>query len=366
MATGKKRDDHRGLREALRHPLRRELLKLVVERGELSPIGAAREVEKPVSTVSYHLRELAKEGAVALEEVGPEEGSSEQVYAPAAEIQGVASVRDAISPSAGESTKVTYDRFASFYDEANARNDYEMWLGEVLLPELEKHGLQKGWALDVGCGTGRAFEPLMARGWQIVGCDLSPGMLAEAARKFGSAVQLLELDARHLPPLSPGAGHPEEGAFDLALLLNDVINYLTESKDLELLFSGVRRNLNGDHGLFVFDANTVALFQANFASGLTEKLSEGGWEWRGLNERAEPGGFFEAQVSGHGAELHVHRQRHWPVEQMTAALEAAGLRCLAVLGQREEAGRVLLSDEPDEERDSKVVYIAAVADATTA
>ncbi|MGN6587525.1 MAG: methyltransferase domain-containing protein [Solirubrobacterales bacterium] len=366
MAAGKKRDDHRGLQEALRHPLRRELLKLVVERGELSPIRAAREVEKPVSTVSYHLRELAKEGAVALEEAGPEEGALEQVYAPAEEIQGVAPVREAIDSTAGESTKVAYDRFASFYDEANAQNDYEMWVGEVLLPALEEHGLRKGWALDVGCGTGRAFEPLLARGWQIVGCDLSPGMLAEAARKFGSDIQLLELDARDLPPLSPGAGPPDEGSFDLVLLLNDVINYLTEFKDLELLFSGVRRNLNRDHGLFVFDANTVALFQANFASGLTEKMSEGGWEWRGLSEGAEPGGFFEARLSGRGAEPHVHRQRHWPVEQMTAALEASGLGCLAALGQREEDGRVLLSDEPDEERDSKVVYIAAVADATTA
>jgi SAM-dependent methyltransferase len=366
MAAGKERDDHRGLQEALRHPLRRELLRLVVERRELSPIRAAPEVEKPVSTVSYHLRELAKEGAVALEEGGPAEDPLERVYVPVEEIQGVASVREAIDASKGESTKVAYDRFASFYDDANAENDYEMWLGEVLLPELEKHGLQTGWALDVGCGTGRAFEPLMARGWQVVGCDVSPGMLAEAARKFGSAVQLLELDARDLPPLSPGPGHPEEGAFDLALLLNDVINYLTEFRDLELLFSGVRRNLNREHGLFVFDANTLALFHANFASGLTEKMSKGGWEWRGLSQSAEPGGIFEAQVSGREAEPHMHRQRHWPVKRMTAALEAAGLRRLAVLGQREEGGRVLLSDQPDEERDSKVVYIAAPAGAATA
>jgi SAM-dependent methyltransferase/DNA-binding transcriptional ArsR family regulator len=366
MAAGKKGNDHRGLEEALRHPLRRELLRLTVERGRLSPIEAARQVEKPVSTVSYHLRELAKEGAVALEEADSAEGSLEKAYVPAEEIRGVASVREAIDPSAGGSAKVAYDRFAPIYDEANAQNDYEMWLGEVLLPELEKRGLQKGWALDVGCGTGRAFEPLLARGWQLVGCDLSAGMLAEAARKFGSAIQLFEFDARDLPPISPGPGYPEEAAFDLVLLLNDVVNYLTDARELELLFGGVKRNLNRDHGLFLFDANTLALFRDNFTSGVAEAVDEGDWEWRGLSEKVEAGGFYEARLSGSDVEPHVHRQRHWPVEQMTAALEASGLRCLAALGQREENGRALLSAEPDEERDSKVIYIAAPAGAATA
>lgn len=365
-AGKKKRGEHRGLLEALRHPLRRDLLRLVVERGELTPTRAAHEVERPVSTVSYHLRELAKEGAVVLDEARPAGGSLEQVYTPGEEVQGIAAVREVVGLSGGEPAKTAYDRFAPIYDEANAENDYEMWLGEVLLPELEKRGLQKGWALDVGCGTGRAFEPLLTRGWQVVGCDLSSGMLAEAARKFGSAVRLLELDARELPPLSPGAGHPEEGAFDLVLLLNDVINYLTESKDLDLVFSGVERNLNRDHGLFVFDANTLALFRENYASGLTEKASEGGWEWHGLSERVEPEGLYEARLAGPGVEPHVHRQRHWPMEQVTAALETAGLRCLAVLGQREAGGRVVLSDPPDEERDAKVVYVAAPADAAKA
>ncbi|HET9677582.1 MAG TPA: class I SAM-dependent methyltransferase [Solirubrobacterales bacterium] len=260
-----------------------------------------------------------------------------------------------------ESAKTAYDRFAPVYDEANAENDYEMWLGGVLLPELEKHGLRKGWALDVGCGTGRAFEPLLTRGWQVVGCDVSPGMLAEAARKFGSTVQLLELDAQGLPPISPGPGLPEEAAFDLGLLLNDVVNYLTEDGDLELVFSGVRQNLNREHGLFLFDANTMALFRDDFAAGVTDEVGERGWEWRGLTEKTESEGLFEARLSGQGIESHVHRQRHWPVEQVKAALGASGLRCLAVLGQREEGGRVLLSEEPDEERDSKVVYVAATA-----
>jgi SAM-dependent methyltransferase len=256
-----------------------------------------------------------------------------------------------------ESARDAYDRVAAIYDEWNSQNDYEMWLGEVLLPELEKHGLHKGWALDVGCGTGRAFEPLLARGWQIVGCDVAPRMLAEAARKFGPQVQLLNVDAGSLPPISPAPGLPDEGAFQLILMLNDVVNYLTEDGDLERLFLGIKRNLSRDRGLAIFDANTLALFRDAYTSDASEEI--GDWRWQGLTDKASPGAVYEGELSGDGVETHVHRQRHWTIEQIEGALEASGLRCLSTLGQREGDGRVLLQAPPDEERDAKVVYIAA-------
>lgn len=258
-----------------------------------------------------------------------------------------------------ESAQDAYDRAAAIYDEWNAQNDYEMWLGEVLLPELDKHGLQKGWALDVGCGTGRAFSPLLDRGWQVVGCDVSAGMLAEADRKFGSTVRLLNVDARDLAPICPSPGLTTEGAFSLVLLLNDVVNYMTEDRDLERVFTGLRQNLNPDHGLVAFDANTLSLFRAGFVSGVVEEMSARGWEWRGLTEEAKPGAIYEARLSGRGVEPHVHRERHWTDRQIKDALKASGLRCRAALGMREEGERILLSDPPDEERDYKVVYIAA-------
>lgn len=260
--------------------------------------------------------------------------------------------------NAPESAKEAYDRFAAIYDETNAQNDYEMWLGRALLPELEKHGLRKGWALDVGCGTGRAFDPLLDRGWGVVGCDVSPGMLAEARGKFGDRVRLFEADARDLPTVSTGEEQSSGGAFSLVLLMNDVVNYVTEDGDLERVFAGIKRNMSAD-GLAVFDANSLALFRYDYGTGLNERTKERGWEWQGLTEDLRPGGVFEAQLAGKGIETHVHRQRHWPIGQVKEALEASGLRCVAALGQSEEGGEVLLSEQPDEERHGKIVFIAA-------
>lgn len=257
----------------------------------------------------------------------------------------------------GESAQDAYDRFAPIYDEFNSANDYEMWLGEVLLPELEKHGLQKGWTLDVGCGTGRAFGPLLNRGWSVVGCDGSKGMIARAREKFGERVKLIHADARDLGPIAP------EGTdgFQLVILLNEVVNYLTEDGDLERAFAGVRRNL-APGGLIVFDANTLMWFREAFASGKSEEMSARGWDWAGLNESVDRKAVFEARLSGDGVEAHVHRQRHWTPEQVEGALGACGLRRLTAIGQREEDMQVLLETPFDEDRDSKVIHVAARAD----
>lgn len=260
-----------------------------------------------------------------------------------------------------ESAQAAYDRYAAIYDESNAENNYELWLGEALLPELEKHGLRKGWALDVGCGTGRAFDPLLERGWRVVGSDVSAGMLAEAERKFGSRVALHNLDARELPAIAPSPDLPAGEAFDLVVMLNDVLNYLTEDGDLERVFAGLARNLNRDHGLAIFDASTFILFQAIFATERAERMNSRGIEWQGLTEEAERGAVHEARLSGPNVEAHVHRQRHWTAEEIRDALEATGLRRLAALGQSEGDGEILLSDPPDEDEEFKVIYIVAHA-----
>lgn len=255
-------------------------------------------------------------------------------------------------PSAADS----YDWWAEAYDQCNAENDHELWVGSVLLPELEKHGLRKGWALDVGCGTGLAFAPLLKRGWRVIGCDASEGMLAAAEQKFGPTVRLLHLDARTLPSISPNPDRSDEHAFHLVLMLNDVINYLTDRDDLEKTFAGLKRNLALDGSLAALDANTTALFRRDYGAGDWEQLGATGWRWRGITDSASRGATYEAELEDPAGLVRIHRQRHWSQQEIEQACVTSGLRCVAVLGQREISDEILLSDAPSDSEDEKAVY----------
>jgi SAM-dependent methyltransferase len=247
-------------------------------------------------------------------------------------------------------TRDAYQAFAPIYDDFNYRNNYDVWF-DALLPELEKRGLRKGRLLDVGCGTGRAFEPMLNRGWEVQGCDLSPAMLEQARGKVGDRVPLSVADARELPVL---------GEFDLVWALNDVVNYLTGDGDLERALRGFRSNL-ADGGMVLFDSNSLSLFREDFASGDSEGQSVGEWVWHGMSSEVEAGGTYEARVSGSGVEAHIHRERHYPTQQIEAAMKTAEIEPLAVFGQQEVDGKVVLVEPPDELRDHKLIYIGRAA-----
>ncbi len=246
-----------------------------------------------------------------------------------------------------DSALVMYEAFAAVYDDFNHSNDYEMWLGRTLLPELGRHGLNEGGrALDVGCGTGRAFPPLLKRGWRVHGCDLSPAMLEIAAQK-GTSVALDVADMRSLPRL---------GDFDLVLSLNDCLNYMLAEEDLVHALAGMRANLAED-GLLIFDVNSSSTFASGY-SGVREVHHKGSrWQWTGRGEVAPS--IYEAEITGDHLQPIRQRERFRPVDEVLGAMEAAGLRVLGAYGMSEAEGEVVLSAVPDESRDYKLVFIGA-------
>lgn len=242
-----------------------------------------------------------------------------------------------------------YERTARCYDVFTAHHDYDVWLGN-LLGELRAHGLRPGRLLDVGCGTGKSFLPLLRDGWDVVGVDVSPAMLAVAATKVGDAATLRCHDMRSLPRL---------GSFDLVWCLDDAMNYLLTSEELERSLDGMRRNLAG-HGLCLFDVNTLASYRGFFAE--RHELEADPWllSWDGrAAPDANPGCTVEAHLEisrgGQPVEVAVHRQRHFTAGEIEAALATAGLQHVATFGHGPDA---VLEQPLDEARHVKAVYIA--------
>lgn len=93
-----------------------------------------------------------------------------------------------------------FSRAAATYDQAAQVQARAL---DGLLRRLQQHrpsGWIQGQWLDIGCGTGKAFEPLRALGAQgITGVDLSEGMLRQAQQRTDDHTHLLLADADALP-----------------------------------------------------------------------------------------------------------------------------------------------------------------------
>src|SRR6201995_5268773 len=67
---------------ALRHPLRRQILRTMATQDPISPRQISNELREPLSNVSYHVRVLADCGAVTLVDTTPVRGSMQHFYSP--------------------------------------------------------------------------------------------------------------------------------------------------------------------------------------------------------------------------------------------------------------------------------------------
>jgi SAM-dependent methyltransferase len=252
----------------------------------------------------------------------------------------------------GQWAEHAYEAIAPVYDDFTSHHDYDLWLGE-LLPRLRAHGLGGTRLLDVGCGTGKSFLPMLAQGWEVTACDLSPSMLELARAKAGDAAKLSVADMRELPVL---------GEFDLVWALDDAVNYLLSGEELGAALNGMRANL-APGGLLMFDVNTLHAYRSFFAE--TQRIESGGRRlvWRGQSSAdAAPGSIsearFEVEPIDDGlapVQTHVHRQRHFPEAEVLGLIEAAGLERLDVFGHGFDA---VLEQPLEELVHTKAIYMA--------
>jgi SAM-dependent methyltransferase len=250
--------------------------------------------------------------------------------------------------------RAAYDALASVYDGLTAHHDHDRWLA-LLLDLARTHGLSGARTLDVGCGTGKSFMPLVRRGFHVTGCDISPAMAAVARRRArGHAVQVRVADMRRLPVLCPRA--------DLVTCLDDAVNYMLDGAELQSALAGMRANLRPG-GLLLFDVNTVATYQSVFCEGVT--WAHAGHSYAAVGERVpvRSGGRFATTLQawrgdlGSGTLLAAsrHVQRHYAGADLRRALHDAGLEPLGLYGSGEDG---LPEPGPDEHRHVKTIVVA--------
>jgi|tagenome__1003787_1003787.scaffolds.fasta_scaffold20799009_1 SAM-dependent methyltransferase len=251
-------------------------------------------------------------------------------------------------------TYAAYELLAPFYDSYTREYGHERWLDNLEAIAIG-HGLRGNRLLDVGCGTGKSFLPMLARGYEVTGCDISPAMVERAREAAGGEASLLVADARDLPVL---------GRFDLVTSLDDALNYVVSDAELGMAFAGVAQNLRPG-GLFVFDLTSIAAYRKFFAIDMATDEGDAFFCWRG---EADPTDTPPGSIVGSVIEVFAtddgecwrryssrHVQRHHPPELVARLLARSGFELLSRRGQMTGAQ---IDPVGDDERHSKLVYFA--------
>lgn len=253
----------------------------------------------------------------------------------------------AAGETGGDWAQRTYEAMAPVYDDFTGHYESEAWIAD-LIKALKRRGLRGKRLLDVGCGTGTSFLPMLAQGWEVTGCDISAAMLERAREKAGDGVQLELADMLDLP---------EFGEFDLVWSLDDAVNYLLSPEELQRALAGMRANL-APTGLLLFDVNELQVYRTFFVETTVVERNGRRLVWQGITPPGvPPGSICESRMEIAPGEVLTHRQRHFPETEVLAALEGAGLECLDIYGH----GLDGIPGQPLEPTHTKAIYIASAA-----
>lgn len=111
-----------------------------------------------------------------------------------------------------------------------------------------------GRLLDLGSGTGEHSRFLAARGFEVVGIDASPAMIAKATdTPLPANLHFVEGDISQAERLT-------DGVFDGAICLGNTLPHLRDRQALDRMFSGLRARLRPNAPLLLQVLNYEKVF----------------------------------------------------------------------------------------------------------
>ncbi len=229
---------------------------------------------------------------------------------------------------------MSYESFAAVYDIFMDDVPYDSWCAYICRV-LRDAGIRDGLVCELGCGTGSMTVRLAKAGYDMIGIDVSEDMLAAAQEKAARPdILYLQQDMREFELY---------GTVRAVVSVCDSLNYITEEDGLLRVFRLVNNYLDPG-GLFLFDLNMAARYEAIGDTTIAEDRPEGSFIWENSYDPASgmnrydltlflpAGEEAETREGGEGRSAALYRrfdethlERAYDTETVRRLLEEAGL-----------------------------------------
>ena len=226
----------------------------------------------------------------------------------------------------------TYDALAGCYDDMTEDVNYPAW-ADFLEKLFARSPHPVHTVLDLACGTGTMSFLLAQRGYELIGVDFSPEMLAIAAEKT--------VEGEGEPPIFLCQAMEEldlYGTVDACVCLLDSVNHVTRPDQLKKAFQRVWLFLEPG-GLFVFDVHTPAHLEGLDGGMFLDETEDAYCVWRtDYDPRRKICTYGMDVFRREGAlwrrEEEVHEERAYSPAELTDYLTQAGFQDIRQYGDR--------------------------------
>ena len=215
-----------------------------------------------------------------------------------------------------------YTSFARVYDMFMDNVPYEKW-GRYIVEKLRANGIDSGYVVDLGCGTGKLTTLLADAGYDMIGIDNSFDMLDMALEREDDRILYLMQDMREFEP-----GEKVSAVVSAC----DSINYILEPEDLQAVFFCVSECLKAG-GIFIFDINTPYKYEVLMADNtIAENRDEGSFIWDNYYDEESSNNEYELAVFVRNEDgtfdrfEEEHYQHGFTLEEVSDAVKKAGLK----------------------------------------